>query len=283
MGIINKPNTFTGQSDPQLPWLDANFDVLMAEFNGNIDNANIKVNAAIAQAKIFNLLTDLAAKLSLDGGLPMTGTLTVSGSLGAGIRVLNDAPTIYLENAVGAVEWLIQVSSNQVNFFKSTLAPPAHGYVLQYTLNPVAPTNSTDLTNKAYVDAAAAAAGRQILFSVMGSLSAGQTTFSGMLGGIGAEANFFYPVAIPGTFKRLFVVTQGAQPPSGSLVLTMRKNGADTGLVVTIPAGSLSDGTFSNIVNTVTFAEGERHSWQAVNNSTGTSASMRIGMEFDPA
>jgi len=75
-GLVTKPNTFVGTTSPQLPWLDSNFDTLYSEFNGNIDDANLKSNAAISQAKILNLVGDLAARLNLAGG-QMTGRIDV--------------------------------------------------------------------------------------------------------------------------------------------------------------------------------------------------------------
>lgn len=61
MGLITKTNTFTGASNPELPWLDTDLDTLYTEINGNLDDANIKTNAGIAQAKVANLTTGLAA------------------------------------------------------------------------------------------------------------------------------------------------------------------------------------------------------------------------------
>jgi pectate lyase-like protein len=69
----------------------------------------------------------------------------------------------------------------------------------------------------------------------------------------------------PGVCKRLFVVTNGAQPAGGSFVITVRKNGANTALTVTIPAGAAA-GTFSDLVHSFTFAAGDLLGFQLQNN-----------------
>lgn len=62
MAIIAKPHTFTAglTKAGEASQVNADYDTIYAEFNGNIDNANIKANAAIAQSKISNLVSDLA-------------------------------------------------------------------------------------------------------------------------------------------------------------------------------------------------------------------------------
>ena len=61
------------------------------------------------------------------------------------------------------------------------------------------------------------------------------------------------------------------QPSSGNMVITVRKNGADTGLTYTLASGATA-GTYSNTTNTVTFAAGDLISLQVVNNSAIESA-----------
>lgn len=149
MGIITKPNTFTGQSAPQLPWLDADIDTIYSEFNGNIDNANIKSDANISQSKILNLVADLAAKLALAGGT-MTGDLVIS-------KVL---PRWYLQYP-GVVTWSMRSNASaDMDIIQDA--------TILYTLrNGGTPANATDLTPKSYVDA---------LVATIGPLAFGTTT-----------------------------------------------------------------------------------------------------------
>lgn len=64
----------------------------------------------------------------------------------------------------------------------------------------------------------------------------------------------------------------GAQPASGSFVATLRKNGVDTSVVVTVAAGS-GAGTYEDNVNTATFANNDLMGWKYHNfaaSATGT-------------
>lgn len=52
MGIITKPYDFSPATTIQDSQVDSNFDTLYSEFNGNIENANVKSTAAISESKI---------------------------------------------------------------------------------------------------------------------------------------------------------------------------------------------------------------------------------------
>lgn len=71
------------------------------------------------------------------------------------------------------------------------------------------------------------------------------------------------------TFKNFFCFfgVGAGQPATGSLVLTIRKNGVDTAITLTIPAGS-SIGTYSDTTNSVSFVAGDLISVKAVNNAS---------------
>jgi hypothetical protein len=73
------------------------------------------------------------------------------------------------------------------------------------------------------------------------------------------------------TLSRLYFATATTQPASGSLVLTLRKNNADTALVITIAAGSGAN-FFNNTANSVSFTAGQYASIKFQNNATATSA-----------
>lgn len=76
---------------------------------------------------------------------------------------------------------------------------------------------------------------------------------------------------IQGTFKYAYLKTGTSQPASGSLVRTLRKNGADTSIVITVAAGS-AGGVFSDLTNSVSVAAGDLINWKIVNNATTTSS-----------
>ena len=83
------------------------------------------------------------------------------------------------------------------------------------------------------------------------------------------------PVPYAVTFKNFFCFfgVGASQPASGSLVLTIRKNGVDTAITITIPAGT-SSGTFSDTTNSVSFAAGDLISVKGVNNALATSGNI---------
>lgn len=85
------------------------------------------------------------------------------------------------------------------------------------------------------------------------------------------ERQFVIPYA--GTIKNLYVVTSNGQSATGTYVFTIRKNGTNTAMVVTITAGAGS-GTFTDLSNTFTVAAGDLISMQAVNNATAPSAKL---------
>jgi hypothetical protein len=61
--------------------------------------------------------------------------------------------------------------------------------------------------------------------------------------------------------------------------LTIRKNGVDTSITLTIPAGS-SIGTYSDTTNSVSFSAGDLISVKAVNNAltpSGNISSISLG------
>jgi len=70
------------------------------------------------------------------------------------------------------------------------------------------------------------------------------------------------------------------QPASGSQVFTVRKNGVDTALSITIAAGSAPTTTpYSNTANSVTFAVGDKLSIRRVNNATAIGGAVN-GLSF---
>lgn len=102
--------------------------------------------------------------------------------------------------------------------------------------------------------------------------------------GTGSEASRQIRIPADGSLSKFGVrVHGGDQPSSGSLVLTIRKNAADTALVITIPLSSTA-GDYADNVNSVSVLQGDLISIKAVNNATAASAVMKqIGCIFVPA
>lgn len=107
------------------------------------------------------------------------------------------------------------------------------------------------------------------------TVGAGATTFVSLFNsGLNAtESGLQIPVpyaGYAGTHNGMRVELLTAQPASGSLVFTLRKNGVDTALTFTL-AASTGAGIYGQ-ANTVTFAAGDKLSVKIVNNASGASA-----------
>jgi hypothetical protein len=109
------------------------------------------------------------------------------------------------------------------------------------------------------------------------TLAAGATRFGSLFGGSAnhnaSDAVRRTPMITNGTLTRLYVMISTAQPATGSLVCTVRKNSIDQALTLTIAAGSAA-GVFTDLVNSVSVAVGDQMGMKFVNNASGTSAAI---------
>lgn len=81
------------------------------------------------------------------------------------------------------------------------------------------------------------------------------------------------PVPFSCNAGNLYVQTGGAQPASGALVVTVRKNGAATGLSVAVALSAVA-GVYSDSSHTASFAPGDLLSVQFANAATAASAAV---------
>ena len=96
-----------------------------------------------------------------------------------------------------------------------------------------------------------------------------------------SEPNARAYFSMAGTLKNWRVRTTTPQSGTGSLVLTVYKNGIADALVITIGAGAAA-GAFGDLAHSVTFAAGDEVSLEFKNNATATSAKIGgWGFEFD--
>ena len=70
MGTISKPNTFSAGATIIASEHNSNFDTVYNEFNGNIENVNVKGSAAIANSKLN--LSSIAQNVTHTGSLTMS-------------------------------------------------------------------------------------------------------------------------------------------------------------------------------------------------------------------
>jgi hypothetical protein len=101
------------------------------------------------------------------------------------------------------------------------------------------------------------------------------TQFSSLQGGTLSTTEAIRVLVTPQdcTLSRLYFHTGTTQPATGTLVVTIRKNNADTSLVITIAAGGVAN-FYPNLVNSVAFSSGDRCSVKVVNNASSPSASV---------
>jgi hypothetical protein len=106
------------------------------------------------------------------------------------------------------------------------------------------------------------------------TVPASTTYYLGFGGQLGATEDIVkVPAPYAGTVRNFRVQVQ-AQPASGSLVFTLRKNNADTAITATQAAGA-SAALLADTTNSVSVAAGDFLSLKVANNATGASAGIR--------
>lgn len=114
------------------------------------------------------------------------------------------------------------------------------------------------------------------------SQGAGTTTYWAIIGGATptneAERQIIMPCA--GTLKSFYVRNRTAQSTGGSLVFTVRKNGADTAITVTFVNADGAATTKSDTTNTVSVAAGDLINVKGVNNAAGSASAVIVGMSL---
>lgn len=106
-----------------------------------------------------------------------------------------------------------------------------------------------------------------------GTVAASTTSYLGVFGHVlnTTEANVRILMAYDGVFKNLYVVTNAAQPASGSMTFKIRISGTTSSSIIVTVAASAAAGTY-NATGTVTFKRGDTMVIEVVNNATGVSA-----------
>ena len=108
-----------------------------------------------------------------------------------------------------------------------------------------------------------------------GTVAASTTNYVSPAGTISGTESFrevIMPEAC--TARDLHLITSATQSATGSYVVTLRKNGADTAVTLTVAAGAAA-GTFTDTSNSVSFAKGDRADLALQNNATSGSTGLR--------
>jgi hypothetical protein len=113
-------------------------------------------------------------------------------------------------------------------------------------------------------------------------VNSGATVFGSFIGAASTfnatESNREHIVPIGGTLKNFYVRTSTAQHSGGTLVFTVRINGADTSIVITInandAAGTYSETSNGGSLHTAILSAGDRIAFKAVNAAGASSATL---------
>lgn len=92
-----------------------------------------------------------------------------------------------------------------------------------------------------------------------------------------AEGSRLAMTSIWWTLRDFYLVSNTAEPASGSVTFTYRVNQADTSLVITVAAGSAA-GTYTDLTNTATVSAWDRIGIKWVKVSTSQSCTTRFGI-----
>lgn len=104
------------------------------------------------------------------------------------------------------------------------------------------------------------------------TVAANTTTFAGVAGaGFNVEAARTCVSNADTTKARIIVFTTSAQPTTGALTFTLRKNGVDTAVSLTVPAGG-SAGLYDTGTLDLSVATGDRISLKVVNAAPATAS-----------
>ena len=96
MGTVTKTYTFSPNTTIESAQVNSDFDTIYSEFNGNIENANIKASAAISASKI----SGTAATLSNDE--TFTGAKTLAKTIQT-ITAATDGSTVTFNLSLGNI------------------------------------------------------------------------------------------------------------------------------------------------------------------------------------
>lgn len=201
--------------------------------------------------------TSTAANVYVNGG----NSFSTKGSIG----LLDNYD---FEVLTGGQSRLTVTSSGNVGIGTTTPAQKLSvaGAIQSTTTGFIFPDSSTQST--AAVQVMVGCLGASVAATTLGYVSFTGNSVSA------TEANRHIVIPFSATLSRLSISTTGAQPASGSLTITIRKNGADTALAITIPASGPA-GTYSDSINAVSFNDGDLVSIQL--NNTASAVTGNVG------
>lgn len=133
--------------------------------------------------------------------------------------------------------------------------------------------------NHAHASAARSVVGGHITDNV--SIPGATTKYTSLFGSVafGSEVQVHAPWSRAGTFKSMRIYIRVAQGNSGTLVVTLRKNGANTALAVTVPISGAA-GVYATTAD-VSIAQGDTVGIKIDNNAGVDSVLNGWSLEFE--
>ena len=202
-------------------------------------------------------------------GGPMTGVTVTVNVAGGG------AATIYSDNGVTTKA---NPFSNDANgSFEFYAANGRYDIVLAKTGVTFVASDTSDI---ALYDSGEASRSRLSFQDGGGTLAAGQTRYVGVFG-ITATDDAFIRQKMPFNYilRRLFVESTVAPGASQTYVVTVRVNGADKAITVTLSGASQVTG--SDLTNTFTGSAGDMVTLKAVASAGAATCSLSAGLEVE--
>jgi hypothetical protein len=232
-----------------IPTASASNRGLLSAANWSTFNNKQDTITGAATSIVSSNLTNYRALVS-DGGGKVAVAATTSNEIG------------YLSGVTSAIQ--TQLNAKQGTLTLTTTGSSGAATLIGSTLNVPQYTASGQSVN--------------ILHNALGQTFSGGATpvtrYHSISGTISTlSTNCQIPLPTSCVFQNFYFRTYGAQPATGSLVLTLQKNGVDTSVTITIAAGSAA-GNFSDNTNTATFSTGDTWQIKLVQNATALSTSL---------
>lgn len=244
---------------------------------------------------VINFIGDSVTAIETSSGIVSVTVSGVSGSGGSSNFLdLTDTPNTYAGSVGKAVvvnptesELIFQAIPSGGHIIQSGGVPLTARSNLNFTGSGILvyddPTNNATIVNIT-VSGISVGTTDMIASQLNGSqATAGQTiyTWPEVVGSSVSETRG-QTIVVAGTLHDMHLTITSTQPATGNLVATLRKNGIDTALSITIPANAAA-GVYKNTTNSVSVAVDDKITWKIVNSSASDSSAIleTIGVLFD--